>query len=71
MREKYQLPEEEQEGRENAPKVVVPLDCRRGIEGEGAEELHPHDGVDEEQHAHEQAHVGKSLRKEGRGQIGQ
>ena len=37
------------------------LDGGGGVEGEGAEELHSHDGVDEEQHAHQQAHVGKSL----------
>ena len=42
----------------------MPLDGRRGIEGEGAEQLHAHDGVDEEEHAHQQAHVGKSLQFE-------
>ena len=55
------MPEEEQEGGEDAAKVVVALDGGGGVEGEGAEELHSHDGVDEEQHAHQQAHVGKSL----------
>ena len=47
----------------------MPLDGRRGVEGEGAEELHAHDGVDEEEHAHQQAHVGKSLQFEIRTQV--
>ena len=47
------IPEEKQERWEDAAEVVVPLDGRRGIEGEGAEQLHAHDGVDEEEHAHQ------------------
>ena len=61
---KFEVPEEEQERGEDAAKVVVALDGGGGVEGEGAKELHPHDGVDEEEHAHQQAHVGKSLQVE-------
>ena len=61
VKRQFDVPEEEQERGEDAAEVVVPLDGRRGIEGEGAEQLHAHDGVDEEEHAHQQAHVGKSL----------
>ena len=43
-------------------------DVNDGEEGEDdedqvAEELHPDDGVDEEEHSHEHAHVGKCLNK--------
>ena len=42
--------------------VVVPLDGRVGQEGQAAEELHPDDGVDEEQHSHQHADVRQGLR---------
>ena len=50
---KVGIPEEKQERWEDAAEVVVPLDGGRGIECEGAEQLHAHDGVDEEEHAHQ------------------
>ncbi len=44
------------------PEVVVPLDGRGRVEHEAAEQLHAHDGVDEEQHAHQHANIRQGLR---------
>ncbi len=43
--------------------VVVTLDGRVGHERQAAEELHPDDGVDEEEHAHQHANVWQGLLK--------
>ena len=53
--------EEHEEGAEDGLEVVVALDRSVRIDGNVAKHLHAHDGVDEEQHAHQQAHVGESL----------
>ena len=42
-------------------KVVVPLDSRVGVHDEGAEQLHPDDGVDKEEDAHQHAHIWQGL----------
>jgi hypothetical protein len=55
------IPEEEHERLEDMSEVVVALDGRVGDEGEAAEELHPDDGVDEEQHTHQHADVWQCL----------
>jgi hypothetical protein len=44
-------------------KVVVPLDGRVRVQSDVAEQLHPDDGVDEEEHQHQHHDVGKSLKK--------
>lgn len=40
----------------------MPVDFRGGVQLNVAENLHPDDGVYEEQHADQQAHVGQGLR---------
>ena len=55
------VPEEQHEGLEDMSEVVVPLDGRVGDQREAAEELHPDDGVDEEQHPHQHADVRQGL----------
>ena len=55
------LPEQEHEWLEDVPKVVVPLDGGCGVHLEGPEQLHPNDGVDEKQHAHQHTNIGKRL----------
>ena len=57
------LPKEHHESLSNVSEVVVPFDGRLGVERDVAEELHPHDRVDEEQHHHQHHHVWKSLRE--------
>ena len=44
------------------PEVVVPLDGGEGIHHKVSKQLHPNDGVDKEQHSHEHAYIGQSLR---------
>ena len=43
-------------------KVVVPFDGRVGIQNDVSKQLHPDDGVDEEQHDHQHHDVRKSLK---------
>ena len=43
--------------------VVVPLNGRVRVERDVPEELHSHDGVDEEQHHHQHHDVGQGLKK--------
>lgn len=40
----------------------MPVDFRVGVQLDVAENLHPDDGVYEEQHADQQAHIGQGLR---------
>ena len=47
---------------EDMSEVVVPLDCCVGDEGQAAKQLHAHNGVDEEQHAHQHANVRQGLK---------
>ena len=42
--------------------IWVPTYCTVGIHDETAEELHPDDGVDEEEDPHQHAHVRQRLR---------
>jgi len=42
--------------------IVVPVDFRVRIQLDVAENLHPNDGVYEEQHADQQTYIGKGLR---------
>ena len=44
--------EQHHESLENGPKVVVAFDGTARIEVNVAKQLHPHNGVDEEQHHH-------------------
>jgi len=44
-------PEEQYHGVEEGLEVVVPIDLRCLVQLDVAEDLHTHDGVDEEQHA--------------------
>lgn len=53
--------EKHHESLENGPKVVVALDGSVGVQVDVAEELHAHDGVNEEKHHHQHHHVGQSL----------
>ena len=55
-------PEEEHEGLEEVAEVVVALEGGARVELDVAEQLHPDDGVDEEQHEHEQPDVRQSLK---------
>ena len=55
------LPEEHHESLSHVAEVVVPLDGRFRVQGDVAEELHAHDGVDEEQHDHQHHDVGQGL----------
>ena len=55
-------PEEEQDGLEEGSEVVVALEGGARVELDVAEELHPDDGVDEEQHEHEQPDVRQGLK---------
>ena len=54
-------PEEEHEGLEEVAEVVVALEGGARVELDVAEELHADDGVDEEQHEHEQPDVRQGL----------
>ena len=54
-------PEQHQEGGEDGSEVVVSLDGGVGVQGDVAEHLHAHDGVDEEQHHHEHHYIWQSL----------
>ena len=54
-------PEEEHEGLEEVSEVVVALEGGARVELDVAEELHADDGVDEEQHEHEQPDIRQGL----------
>ena len=48
---------------ENCAEVVVSLNGCVGVKGDVSEELHPDDGVNEEQHHHQHHHVRKGLQQ--------
>ena len=54
-------PEEEHDRLEEVAEVVVALEGGARVELDVAEELHADDGVDEEQHEHEQPDVRQGL----------
>ncbi len=54
-------PEQEHQRLPDVSEVVVALYGGLRVQGHGAKQLHPHDGVDEEQHAHQHADIWESL----------
>ena len=53
--------EEQQETEQEIAEVVVPVDGRTGVEGEVAENLHPHYAVDEEKNENQETDVRQRL----------